>query len=705
MKEETDEVLSLLDLISYYESGPVLKERTPDIVRTPSHPEELVYCNKKPPPSEGKSLTKRVRLANLHKEALGFFDVPGGSPDGAQGYRPRSAYEEQDFEASHRSGFGGPSVIDVQEDKAPSNIRRREYNKPINNRNKTESKDYFSFLETGRLRRKRISGVTRAMNTEQRELSKLAKALNMSGYTPQADVIRKMAQEGYFESAVAGGIYGGTAGALVGGAAGAGVFSWLTAPIGLQLGAAIGVAMGIYDVYNDTETNRAIAAALGAKAQTVVEAIMKLGSVWGGNVNAETLQNALGADGRTVPDFQGLYGEILKTWSEQDFQADMHIGSLGDDQGDMGYIDNFATTMRGHMEKEISYDDVKEAISAHPDFNRFGGDASLDYASGEMAKYIAAWNAVVAFQKEANQPAPSPSPVPSPSPSPGPSPSPSGRIWGPVQTRLNELDQKDEHGRVLTTEGIWGPNTQHAWDNATNNADKPSTVEAALAALSGATTAPEEPGAQTLSKEKVMIWLKYDGEGLELPNRDARVAQLGAPAGPADEDDAKQLTEEGNMPDTVTAYNNDLEANPNMELVIGRWARLNRDGGTTDDTTEVNLEDYFHHPDSNIYMKKSDGSIHYLEGEAVEPIANRGTQGHDEGQNRMTFKEGRQMRRVLREAVDSQEITEEQKRSYINMIRGTRRADTDGRYRDRRRQSGRDMIEQSQQALTGAGTQ
>ena len=40
MSKEADEDWSLLDLTSFHESGPVLKERPPDVIRTPSHPGE-----------------------------------------------------------------------------------------------------------------------------------------------------------------------------------------------------------------------------------------------------------------------------------------------------------------------------------------------------------------------------------------------------------------------------------------------------------------------------------------------------------------------------------------------------------------------------------------------------------------------------------------------------------------------------------------
>jgi hypothetical protein len=209
--------LSILDLISYYESGPVLKERTPDVIRTPSHPEELVYnqeYNKDNVDDEpGKKLTRRKKAKEIHKKALGLTDVPGGSPPGAQGYRPRSNYEQQDFETSFTTGFGGPSVIDAEEDKPPSNISRMDKSKPINIPFKTELKDFFSFLETGKLIRERIPKAGAVMNTEQKELNKLAIALGKSGHNSQSKEVSgfvNIALDASGSSADSGSTAGGT---------------------------------------------------------------------------------------------------------------------------------------------------------------------------------------------------------------------------------------------------------------------------------------------------------------------------------------------------------------------------------------------------------------------------------------------------------------------------------------------------------------
>jgi hypothetical protein len=142
---EEGEELSILDLIEYYEAGPVIKERTPDINRVMFAPDENVLSGK---PAQiagepGKNSTSKLRLISLHKEALGLFDVPAGASPGMVAFRGRDSYQidGEDSEASHRGGFGGPSIIDVEEDKPPNNIDRKKKEKPDH-----EEWNFFDFL-------------------------------------------------------------------------------------------------------------------------------------------------------------------------------------------------------------------------------------------------------------------------------------------------------------------------------------------------------------------------------------------------------------------------------------------------------------------------------------------------------------------------------------------------------------------------------
>jgi hypothetical protein len=124
---------------------------------------------------------------DLKKEALGLFDIPAGAPDGAQNFRGRDSYKEEDFETSNKTGFGGESVIDIDEDEHPINIQRRdEFNSANNDENR--KKDFFSFLG--------FKSTGRSMN---KELEKLASVLSKSGYSDISDKITKFSSEEYDE--------------------------------------------------------------------------------------------------------------------------------------------------------------------------------------------------------------------------------------------------------------------------------------------------------------------------------------------------------------------------------------------------------------------------------------------------------------------------------------------------------------------------
>lgn len=116
---------------------------------------------------------------NLKKEALGLFDLPAGAPDGAQNFRGRDSYNEEDFEVSDITGFGGKSLVDINEDKHPANIQRRhEFNSANNDENR--KKDFFSFLG--------FKSTGKSMN---KELEKLTSVLSKSGYSDVSAKINK----------------------------------------------------------------------------------------------------------------------------------------------------------------------------------------------------------------------------------------------------------------------------------------------------------------------------------------------------------------------------------------------------------------------------------------------------------------------------------------------------------------------------------
>lgn len=126
---DSNKEISLIDLIEYYEPGPVLKERTPDLNRVSFHPGDGEYYDGDDAPPVGKSITSSTRRRWLSKKALGLTDVPiHGTPGNIGAFRQRDEYGEEDEEAQFTTGFGGPSELDnflEKEDKSPTNISRK----------------------------------------------------------------------------------------------------------------------------------------------------------------------------------------------------------------------------------------------------------------------------------------------------------------------------------------------------------------------------------------------------------------------------------------------------------------------------------------------------------------------------------------------------------------------------------------------------
>jgi len=124
-----DKEISIIDLIEYYESGPVLKQRPPDLNRASFHPGDGEHLELDDPPSTGKNITSSARRRRLSKKALGLTDITiPGTPGNTGAFRQRYEYSKEDFEAQFITGFGGPSDLDnfsEKEDKPPTNISRK----------------------------------------------------------------------------------------------------------------------------------------------------------------------------------------------------------------------------------------------------------------------------------------------------------------------------------------------------------------------------------------------------------------------------------------------------------------------------------------------------------------------------------------------------------------------------------------------------
>lgn len=175
-----DKEISIIDLIEYYESGPVLKQRPPDLNRASFHPGDGEHLELGEPPTPGKNITSSAHHRLLSKQALGLTDIPiHGTPGNTGAFRQRDEYNEEDFEAQFTTGFGGPSELDnflEKEDKPPTNISRK-----LNTDKKIKT-----------------LGDLDKMSFQKSELLKLAKALRYRGqdsfaHRVEAIALRKVA--------------------------------------------------------------------------------------------------------------------------------------------------------------------------------------------------------------------------------------------------------------------------------------------------------------------------------------------------------------------------------------------------------------------------------------------------------------------------------------------------------------------------------
>jgi len=209
-----------------YEDGPVLKRKNPNTQRTMDSPDEV----EDEVDEQGKNITSKFNKHRLRKEALGLGDIPLGSqpsasprfneagenitrkdtikllhkkafgmqisavPGNEGAIAGQSEHSEENREVSFHTGFGGPSVIDVEEDKPGPNIERKSCGEPINNERDNESLNFFDLLGFKNIDKSASNKrVLTKMSTEIKELLKLSKALRSFGHNKQADQILKIA--------------------------------------------------------------------------------------------------------------------------------------------------------------------------------------------------------------------------------------------------------------------------------------------------------------------------------------------------------------------------------------------------------------------------------------------------------------------------------------------------------------------------------
>ena len=213
-----------------------------------------------------------------------------------------------------------------------------------------------------------------------------------------------------------------------------------------------------------------------------------------------------------------------------------------------------------------------------------------------------------------------------------------------------------------------------------------------------------------VSDEDLTNYLKYSGERLTLPARDALVGKFGVP-GPATEAIATTLMSRG-KPQVLEAFNSDKESNPDLAMQVDHWAKNDGAEGETGETEgtgeEANLNDYYHGDGTSVYMRKSDGELFYQvagEGGAMEllPLANRTRDDRARGDDFLSPREQRILMRTIRQAPG---MTRDRRKALKRMIIGTRQQETGRRniFRpEARRRRGRGRVRRNRERLQAMG--
>jgi hypothetical protein len=554
-------------------------------------------------------LTRKKKLKKIQKKALGLTGIPGGSPPGAQGYRPRSSYEQQDFEASHTTGFGGPSVIDIDEDKHPYNVSRTKKNKPINISYKTEANDFFSFLETGKLKRKRIPKVGAIMNTEQRELTKLAKALSKSGYKKQAKTIIKLAS-------------GFAPGALTPERA-----DWEAA---VTAASAVITSAPLSLSGSGTPAGADAADAHGAKAMFDTYIVRKLSKT-----KAKLEDTAVGGGGActsasppvpcglSAPQVLAIHSAVETAW--KDLSIDSYtVGDLSN-----AFVDAFDSA-KGSASPETGVSWTARVV------------ASADANLGLLADLK---------KKEAGGASPSTPRPPRPPRSPSSSRAAAAsmatltdgyikdqatgntfRAWVNADpARLSRADAKIVSDRTASGKSTSGNQGTLDSSGATSSSWRNSYVRSAWAELGedykasseGQANAPagaaSSPGAAapvdatTLSEEDLIAYLKSNRPKGELPARDALMLRCGRPPGSC----APKMMVERFREHVEKAYAEDAKGDPFFQTTLGEGrrgspgARQGQGGGVTGNEQTIVESDYWILDNEGLYVRKRDGETFF----------------------------------------------------------------------------------------------
>ena len=236
--------------------------------------------------------------------------------------------------------------------------------------------------------------------------------------------------------------------------------------------------------------------------------------------------------------------------------------------------------------------------------------------------------------------------------------------WIPVQTKMTQMGATNIDGTPLASDGRWGKNTSAAWNKLTGDTTTPTVPTTlapadALAKLTGATTAPGASQASAVSATLLEAYWKFPetDKRLTLTKRDALLKAVGLTT-----KESKPYS--GYTPSSQAkisaAYVADLQANPNMEMV------LESPKAQKPAQPQFNASDFFSADD--VRMRKADGGLFYVPDPAkpntVAPLSQR----------KPDFLTQREQRRMMGE-IRREEKDPKKRRAYRQKISGQRKSE------------------------------
>ena len=266
-----------------------------------------------------------------------------------------------------------------------------------------------------------------------------------------------------------------------------------------------------------------------------------------------------------------------------------------------------------------------------------------------------------------------------------------GRVdWTNVQRKLHQMGGARVDGNRLKDDSHWGDNTAHAWGQVTDGAARPSNPNSAMETLEEIEEEREREQERTarqapIDRQLLAAYVMYDEDKLSLASRDGLLDSAGLTVADSYEK-AQDLIDDITRDRVTELYNTDKAAygaadgndERNFRIILTGFLRrkLAEDDSSDSGSTEISLRDYYNPGGTNIFMRKTDGTLFYGmrngDRDVLYPIENR-TQTRGGGPDYLNLREQRKM---LREVRREHARGSDRYRAYQDIIQGQRKFET-----------------------------